>query len=92
MRLIGRDRLKDLQSSDEQAKKWLLNWVTEVINAQWKHTSDVSSQFPSMRIGSDGHFTFPIANCKWAICLLIAFPQGIALITDLKAKDDIYGN
>jgi len=92
MRLIGRDRLRDLQSSDEQVKKWLLNWVAEVINAQWKHHSDVVSQFPNIRKGSDGHFIFPIGNCNWAVCLLIAFPQGIALITDLEAKDGIHGN
>ncbi len=33
---------------------------------------------------------FPVGNCNWVICLLIAFPQGIALITDLKVEDETH--
>lgn len=92
MRLIGRKKLRCLQGMTEQAEKWILSWMAEVMSAHWKHPADVSAQFPTMRESGDGHLVFPIGNSKWAICLLIAFPQGIALITELKASDDIYGN
>lgn len=92
MRLIGREKLNCLYGAGEQAEKWVLSWVTEVMNAHWKYPADVSAQFPNVRQGNDGRMEFPVGDCKWAISLLIAFPQGIALITALKENDNVYGN
>lgn len=92
MRLIGREKLCVINNAGEQVKKWVLSWTAEVANANWKHPADVHAQFPNMRQGKDGYFLFPVNGCTWVIRLLIAFPQGVALITALEAKDDIYGN
>lgn len=86
MRLIGRERLSRLQGSGEQINKWLLSWAAEVAAAQWKYPVDVCAQFPSALHRGEGRFIFPVRNSSVAIDLLVAFPQGIALITDLKVE------
>lgn len=92
MRLIGREKLHCLRGKGEQVEKWVRHWASEVTDAQWKRPADVRDQFPNAHHNGKGRFMFPVGNCKWAIHLLIAFPQGIALITDLKADDDIHGD
>jgi mRNA interferase HigB len=88
MRLIGKQRLACLRG--EQIEKWVRAWVAEVMSAHWKQPSDVREQFPNARHAGQGLFLFPVGNCNCVICLLIAFPQGVALITDLKVEDETY--
>lgn len=92
MRLIGKERLIRLCGRGEGIEKWIREWISEVLAAHWKHPIDVKDQFPNALQTGEDHFTFPIANCNCAVCLQIAFPQGIALITDtdLKAEDENY--
>lgn len=92
MRLIGREKLSCLRDSSTQVEKWVSNWVAEVMNAHWKCPSDVSTQFPYASHIGDGLFKFPMKNCDWVIHLQIAFPKGIALITDLKTKNGTHGH
>ena len=87
MRLIGRTKLGRLRGRGEQTQKWLLSWAGEVMNAHWRTPADVSTQFPNALHRGSGHFEFPVSTCSWRIHLLIAFPQGVALITDLKAEN-----
>lgn len=91
MRLLGRQQLSRLREEDERIEKWVLSWVAEIEAAHWKHPSDVIEQFPNAHHTGDYRFLFPVGNYRWAICLLIAFPQGIALITELNAKDETLG-
>lgn len=90
MRLIGRERLVQLQDGGEHLQKWVCSWASEIADAHWKHASDVRSQFPAVSHQGGGQFQFRVG--KWAISLLIAFPQGVALITDLNAEDEKHGN
>ncbi len=92
MRLIGREKLCCINHTGERVKKWVLSWAAEVANANWKHPADVHAQFPNMRQDEGVGFLFPVNGSTWVICMLIAFPQGVALITALKAKDEIYEN
>lgn len=92
MKLLGRERLVGLRELGDPIQKWLQSWMTEVMMANWKHASEVKDQFPNARSPSQGTFLFPVAGCKWKICLLIAFPQGIALITELVIEDERYGS
>lgn len=88
MRLLGRERLDRLRGRSEQVEKWVRSWAAEVLDAHWKQPADVRDQFPNSRDQGEGVFMFPVGNCNWVICLLIAFPQGVALITDLKVEDE----
>ncbi|BAN51104.1 type II toxin-antitoxin system HigB family toxin [Metapseudomonas resinovorans] len=90
MRLIGREKLASLKGIGNEIEKWVLSWIAEVTNAHWKHPADVRNQFPNAKEKGNGSFLFPVGNCDVAIQLLIAFPQGIALITDLKASEDTH--
>lgn len=90
MRLLGRERLDRLRGEDEQVEKWVRSWATEVLGAHWKQPSDVRDQFPSARHQGKGLFMFTVGNCNWVISLLISFPQGVALITDLKVENDTH--
>ena len=92
MRLIGREKLCCLNNAGEQAKKWVLSWTAEVANANWKQPADVGAQFPNMKHCEDGRFLFPVSGCTSVISLLIAFPQSVALISALEAKDNHHGN
>jgi len=92
MRLLGRKRLSHLQSRGNEVEKWVRSWATEILAANWKHPSDVRDQFPNARHNGNGHFVFPVVNCNYVICLFIAFPQGVALITELKLEDETHGN
>lgn len=89
MRLIGRERLDYLKGRSEQVEKWVRSWVAEVLDAHWKQPSDVRDQFPNSRHQGENVFMFPVSDCNWVICLRIAFPQGIALIADLKVENEI---
>lgn len=92
MRLIGREKLCCLSNAEEQVKKWVQSWTAEVTNANWKHPAELGAQFPNVKQTKDGQFLFPVSGCARAISLLIAFPQGIALITALEKTDDYYGS
>lgn len=87
VRLIGREKLRHLKGTSEQNKKWLVSWVSEVMGAHWKLPSDVIQQFPKAKHEGEGRFMFPVADCNWTIHLLITFPQGVALVTNINAKD-----
>ncbi|KNH30319.1 hypothetical protein ACS77_00440 [Pseudomonas syringae] len=87
MRLIGREKLTPLQGKGDRAEKWLRGWVAEIISAHWKQPADVNEQFPNSSLKGDGVFHFPVESCGVAIQLMIAFPQGVALITDLISED-----
>lgn len=91
MRLIGRERLSYLEGSGDQVEKWMMSWIAEVMAAHWKHPSDVCNQFPTAYHQGEGRFMFPLRNCNYVIYLLIAFPQGVVLITDLKVKNETHG-
>ncbi|MCE2029184.1 type II toxin-antitoxin system HigB family toxin [Sessilibacter corallicola] len=84
MRLVGKEKLHQLIRTDDSARTWLCAWVTELANANWKHPTDVSHQFPNAQQSDTGHFIFPIANCDKEVCIQIAFQQGIAVITGLQ--------
>ncbi|MBK8972360.1 MAG: type II toxin-antitoxin system HigB family toxin [Hahellaceae bacterium] len=88
MRLLGRERLNKLRGRSAQSDKWIRSWAAEVSAAHWKQPSDVQDQFPNAWHENDGPFMFPVSDCNCVICMLIAFPQGIALITDLKDEDE----
>lgn len=92
MRLIGREKLDYLRGRGGQTGKWMLSWVAEVRNAHWKSPEDVTDQFPNACYCDDGSFEFPVADCRWIIQSLIAFPQGVVLISELKVKDKTHEN
>lgn len=92
MKLLGRERLDTLRGLSDQVEKWVQSWANEVIAANWKHEAEVKDQFPNAQNSSPGVFVFPISGCAWQVCLLIAYPQGVALITELKIKDETYGS
>ncbi|WP_076880386.1 type II toxin-antitoxin system HigB family toxin [Burkholderia pseudomallei] len=88
MRLVGRERLDRLRGQGEVIERWMRSWAAEVLAAHWKRPSDVKDQFPNARRLGEDHFIFPVSGCDLVIWLRIAFPQGIALITDLKADNE----
>ncbi len=92
MRLIGREKLLRLRDKGAEAERWVRSWVAEVAEAHWRKPDDVTSQFPNARQRSEGYFVFPVGQCGVAILLHIAFPQGIALISDLDSNDVTYGS
>lgn len=92
MRLIGREKLCCLSNAEDRVRKWVQGWTAEVANANWKHPTELGVQFPNVKQTKDGRFLFPVNGCAWAISLLVAFPQGIALITALEETDDSYGS
>ena len=92
MKLLGRERLEGLRGRSEQVQKWVLSWSAEITAANWKHSLDVKQQFPNVQSIGQGLFMFPIADCSWKICLLVAYPQGVALITELKIEDEAHGS
>ena len=92
MVLLGRERLERLRGLGEQVQKWVLSWSAEITAANWKHAADVRDQFPNVQSVDPASFVFPIAGCGCKICLLIAYPQGVALITELKIEDEAHGS
>ena len=92
MRLIGREKLCCLSNAEAQVKKWVQSWTAEVANANWKHPAELGAQFPNVIQTTDGRFLFPVNGCARAISVLVAFPQGIALITALEKIDGSYGS
>lgn len=92
MRLIGRHNLSPLWQEEESIRKWLTNWAAEICDAHWKRPSDVTNQFPKVRQGPGGCFLFPIAKHPAVIRVLICFPQGVVLITELRASEATDGH
>lgn len=87
MRLVGREKLRRLKGTGEQSEKWLRSWTSEVIDAHWKFPSDVIKQFPKAKHDGEGYFMFPVGDCDWTISLLITFTYGVALVTNINAKN-----
>lgn len=81
MRLIGRDKL---EHSSPDALAWLKTWGAEVFAAQWKDPDDVFRQFPKAKILQTGQFLFMVGDQQLELISIIAFPQGILLINDLR--------
>lgn len=88
MRLIGRERLTALRALGGDVEKWMRSWLAEMTTANWKHEYDLREQFPLCSTIAANTFLFPVGGCNQAILVLVAFPQGIALITDLKMNDE----
>lgn len=86
MRLVGREKLNHL-NDNVQAKSWLRNWIAEVKDANWKNPTDVFDQFPNVRVKGQNLFMFPISKINVAVELMVAYPQGIALITNTSVID-----
>ncbi|AFT73212.1 type II toxin-antitoxin system HigB family toxin [Alteromonas macleodii] len=84
MRLVGKNKLQRLLSSNDKSRTWVCAWVTELTDANWKHPTDVSQQFPNVRASESGSFIFPIADSDKEVCIQIAFQQGVAVITGLQ--------
>lgn len=84
MRLLGRERLVKLKGTSEAAEKWLRAWVAEILAAHWKQAADVRGQFPKAIQEGDSSFIFPVGGCECEICLIVAFPQEVAVITELR--------
>ncbi|MGJ0489622.1 hypothetical protein [Methylobacter sp.] len=83
MHLLGRDKLNRLQKQNQNLDKWLSVWTSELLHARWWSTNDVLNQFPKAQERSNGLFLFQTEPRGYCIKVQIAFPQGIALITDL---------
>ena len=81
MRLIGRDKLAQIGG---EVDRWLRNWCAEVVRAHWRRPEDVTSQFPNASVRPEGDFFFPVGASGYSVQLQIAFPQGVALILDMK--------
>lgn len=84
MRLIGRARLEPLRAQDSETARWIANWITALRDAHWKRPADVTIQFPKAFQQDDSTFLFPVAQLRTEIQVLIAFPQGVALITAIR--------
>lgn len=84
VRLIGRDKLQQIGG---EVDRWLRGWCAEVVHAHWRRPEDVTGQFPNVRVRPEGDFLFPIGATGYSVRLQIAFPQGIALILDMKTND-----
>jgi mRNA interferase HigB len=91
MRLLGRDRLTRLRGQGELVEKWIRSWVAEIMVAHWRSPLDVNNQFPSALHQGNGSFIFPVRDTGLTIGLLVVFPQGIALVTDLKIGNETHG-
>lgn len=84
MKLLGRNKLQLLRGLDTTTDVWLVNWISEVVNASWKHPDDVIRQFPSVTAANADVFLFRVASQPRSIQLSIMFPLSIAVVTDLK--------
>ena len=92
MRLVGRAKLVSLAQRDERTAKWISSWVAEFRDANWKRPTDVTGQFPTVRLGNDGTFLFIVPRHKVGIHVLITFAQGIALIIAIRVLDTANGH
>lgn len=81
MKLLGREKLPALQVENEQIRKWVSVWVSEIAHAKWKIPRDLLEQFPTVRVKDDGSFEFSVCESGSFIELRVAFAQGIAVIT-----------
>jgi mRNA-degrading endonuclease HigB of HigAB toxin-antitoxin module len=80
LRLIGREKLMPLRGQNQETARWVAHWSAELRDAHWKRPTDIAHQFPKAKQLGNSNFLFPIPKQKIAIHLLIAFPQGVALI------------
>lgn len=89
MRLLGQSRLLAINHLGEDIQKWICGWVAEVKHAHWKHSSQILEQFPSSANEiSRGDFEFFIAEQPISIRLSINFAQSIAVINEVKVRDE----
>jgi len=86
MKLIGKNRLRELYGHDDQTDKWLRSWVSELSHANWKHAKDVLRQFPRVQSFENNVFLFPVGQRQQSIEVTMMFPQAIALIVSLTNK------
>lgn len=83
MHLLGRDKLNLLRGLDEPTNKWLTSWISEVSHAHWKQPADLLDQYPHAQQIGQGIFLFPAGTCGYAVQLMVAFHQSVALVTSL---------
>lgn len=85
MKLLGRNRLRDLYGSNEQVQAWVRGWVSELSYANWKGAQDVLHQFPRAQCLANNIFSFPVDQQPQVIEVAIVFAQAVVLVTDLKS-------
>jgi mRNA-degrading endonuclease HigB of HigAB toxin-antitoxin module len=88
LRVIGRCKLNLIRRTDEPLRKWLVSWLAEIENANWRRPSDVIGQFPKAQMGlSDNRFVFSAERHRAEIHVIIGFSRGVALITAVKISE-----
>ena len=81
MHLLGRDQLESIKGHNAEIDKWLNSWLSEFTHARWWCADDVLRQFPMTQELGDDSFLFQTGLGEHCIEVLIAFPQGVAIIT-----------
>lgn len=84
MRLLGKEKLQALLGDSGQTCTWVRAWSAELASAHWKDPCDVVDQFPNSREIGSGEFVFPIIESTKEVYVKIAFPQGIAIVVDIR--------
>lgn len=87
MRLLGKPRLKAIDSTDKDVCVWISAWVTELCNANWRDEESLFYAFPKA-VSSDGVlYTFSVCG-KDSLLIKIAvhFDRGIAVINEVVYK------
>lgn len=86
MRLLGRNRLRELYGLDGQTDAWLRGWESELAHANWRAPKDLLRQFPRAKeLGAD-IFDFPLSHRPQLIRVAITFPQAVALVISLECS------
>jgi mRNA-degrading endonuclease HigB of HigAB toxin-antitoxin module len=86
VRLIGRAKLVPLKK-DPHTAKWVVSWIAEVRDAQWKRPADVAKQFPSVLHDPDGTFLFLMPQRSIGVRVLVAFAGGVALVVAVRVLE-----
>lgn len=92
MLLLGKPKLHELVQVYPGSKAWASGWASEVASASWKQAADILNQFPRVKEIQHGNFAFPVGDLAIDVVIIVAFPQGIAVVQDWINRDSFHGH
>jgi mRNA interferase HigB len=80
MKILFPERINDFLKQHSDCKNALAKWCTIIRNAQWKHHSDLKTDFPSADYVGNSRYVFNIKGNNYRTVVVVVFFAGTVAI------------
>jgi len=80
MKLVGRKTLDAFTRKHTDARKWIENWVADVVGANWTCFQDIRDRYPQADHIGENRIIFNVKGNNYRVEVQVAFKTGIVMV------------